>query len=125
MICWVRTAILIAASEGMANASSSELVCSDWVPPNTAASAWIAVRATLLIGCCAVSETPEVWQWARISHERGSVQRRRSRIIRAHSRRAARSLETSSRKSLWTFQKNDTRGARRSGSIPRSRAASR
>jgi hypothetical protein len=36
-----------------------------------AASASIAVRTMLLSGCCAVSDTPAVCVWKRISHERG------------------------------------------------------
>ena len=35
-------------SVGSAIASSKELVCSDWVPPNTAAMASMVVRTTLL-----------------------------------------------------------------------------
>ena len=46
-------------------------MCSDCVPPSTAASASIAVRTMFTSGCCAVSETPAVWVWNRISHERG------------------------------------------------------
>src|SRR5215472_3409078 len=37
--CWVRRAISAAFSVGRASASSSELVCSELVPPSTAASA--------------------------------------------------------------------------------------
>ena len=48
MICWVRSAIFTAKSVGSASVSSSELVWSDLVPPSTAASAWMAVRTTLL-----------------------------------------------------------------------------
>ena len=46
-------------------ASSSALVCSDWVPPNTAAIASMVVRTTLLYGSCSVSDQPEVWLWVR------------------------------------------------------------
>jgi hypothetical protein len=60
MICCVRSATRTASSEGSASASSWLLVCSDCVPPNTPASASIAVRATLFSGCCAVSDTPAV-----------------------------------------------------------------
>jgi hypothetical protein len=70
--CWVRSASRAASSVGSAIASSNELVCSDWVPPRTPASASIAVRTTLTSGCCAVSETPAVWVWKRIIIERGS-----------------------------------------------------
>ena len=65
--CWVRRATRAAWSLGSARTSSSALVCSDWVPPSTAASASIAVRVTLLTGCGAVSETPAVCVWKRIS----------------------------------------------------------
>ena len=65
MICWVRSASLAASSVGSASTSSSAFVWSDCVPPSTAASASIAVRTTLFIGCCAVSETPAVCVWNR------------------------------------------------------------
>ena len=39
MTCWVRSASRAAFSVGSAMASSKELVCSDWVPPTTAARA--------------------------------------------------------------------------------------
>ena len=71
MICWVRRATRTASSLGSASASSCELVCRDWVPPSTPASASIAVRAMLLSGCCAVRETPAVCVWKRISHDFG------------------------------------------------------
>ena len=45
---WVRSAIVTASSVGRASASSSELVCSDCVPPSTAARACSEVRTTLL-----------------------------------------------------------------------------
>ena len=63
--CCVRSAISAACSLGSASTSSRALVCSELVPPRTAASASIAVRTTLLSGCCAVSETPAVWVWKR------------------------------------------------------------
>ena len=69
--CCVRSAIRTASSVGSASASSKEFVCSDCVPPSTAASASIAVRTMFTSGCCAVSETPAVCVWKRISHERG------------------------------------------------------
>ena len=70
--CWVRSAILTACSVGSASASSNEFVCSDCVPPSTAASASIAVRTMFSSGCCAVSDTPAVCVWKRMSQERGS-----------------------------------------------------
>ena len=63
--CWVRSAIWAALSDGSARTSSSALVCSEFVPPSTAASASTAVRTMLLSGCWAVSETPAVWVWKR------------------------------------------------------------
>ena len=63
--CWVRSAISAACSLGSARVSSRALVCSELVPPSTAASASTPVRTTLLYGCCAVSETPAVWVWNR------------------------------------------------------------
>jgi hypothetical protein len=42
-----------------------ELVCSDWVPPSAAASAWIVTRTRFTSGCWAVSCTPAVWVWKR------------------------------------------------------------
>jgi len=48
MISWVLRAIRAATAEGSASASSNELVCSDCVPPSTAASASIVVRTMLL-----------------------------------------------------------------------------
>ena len=64
-ICCVRSARVAANSVGSAQASSSEFVCRDCVPPITAASACSAVRTTLLYGCCAVSEQPAVCAWKR------------------------------------------------------------
>ena len=71
--CWVRTAISAARSLGRASTSSRALVCSELVPPRTAASASMAVRTTLLSGCCAVSDTPAVWVWKRSHWARGDV----------------------------------------------------
>jgi len=48
MMIWVLRAMRAENSVGSAIASSSALVCSDWVPPNTAAMASIVVRTTLL-----------------------------------------------------------------------------
>ncbi len=73
MICCVRSATRTASSVGSASASSNEFVCSDCVPPSTADIASVAVRTMLLSGCWAVSETPAVWVWKRISSERSSL----------------------------------------------------
>ncbi len=98
-------------------ASSSELVCSDWVPPSAAASASTVVRATLLKGSCAVRLQPLVWQWVR-----------RVRLLRsfaptsfsslAQSSRPARILATSTNRSMPMPQKKLMRGAKASTSSP-------
>ena len=67
---WVLRAMRAEKSVGSASASSSALVCSDWVPPCVAAIASMAVRATLLNTSCAASDQPEVWQWVRSDSER-------------------------------------------------------
>ena len=72
MICCVRRATRTASSVGSASASSKPFVCSDWVPPNTADNASVVVRTMLLSGCWAVSDTPAVWVWKRISSDRSS-----------------------------------------------------
>ena len=65
-------------------------MCSDWVPPSTAASAWTVTRARLTSGCCAVSCTPAVWVWKRSISERGSAAPNSSRmILRPHPARGA------------------------------------
>ncbi len=105
MICWVRSASRAASSVGSDSASSYPLVCSDCVPPSTAASAWSATRTTLLTGCCAVSVEPPVCVWKRSIVDFGFVAPKRSVMIVCHIRRLARNLATSSKKSLWPFQK--------------------
>src|SRR3979409_804205 len=99
-------------SEGNASASSSALVCRDWVWPCVAAIASIAVRTTLLNTSCAASDQPEVWQWVRSDSERASLGSN-GFISFAHSRRAARILATSMKKFIPIAQKNETRGADR------------
>jgi hypothetical protein len=94
MMSWVLRAMRAENSVGSAMASSKELVCSDWVPPNTAAIASMVVRTTLLYGSCSVSDQPEVWQWVR-SIRLFAVFGLNSFMIRHHSRRAARILATS------------------------------
>ena len=99
-------------------------MCSDCVPPSTPASASIAVRTMLFSGCWAVSDTPAVCVWKRISHERGFFAPNVSRSSRAQMRRAARYFAISSKKSIWALKKNDRRGAKSSTSRPRSTACS-
>ncbi len=118
MICWVRSAMRADSSVGSPSASSRELVCSDCVPPSTAASAWIVTRTMLLSGCCAVSIEPAVWVWKRSIMERGSFALKRSFMMRAQRRRAARNLATSSRRSLWALKKKESRPAKASTSSP-------
>ena len=99
-------------------------MCSDWVPPSTPASASIAVRTMLLSGCWAVSDTPAVWVWKRISHDFGFLAPKVSRSSRAQIRRAARYLAISSKKSMCALKKKLSRGAKSSTSRPRSTACS-
>ena len=99
-------------------------VCSDCVPPSTAASASIAVRTMFTSGCCAVSDTPAVCVWKRISHDFGFFAPYLSRITVAQIRRAARYFAISSKKSRCALKKNDKRGANSSTSSPRSSAHS-
>ena len=117
--CWVRSAICAAFSDGRASTSSSALVCNEFVPPITAASASIAVRTMLFSGCWAVSETPAVWVWNRSHCARSVFAPYTSRIQRAQMRRAARSLAISSKKSMCASKKNDSPGANVSTSSPR------
>ncbi len=119
-ICWVRSAIFTAKSVGSASVSSRELVWSEFVPPSTPASAWIAVRTTLLYGCCAVSEQPAVCVWKRHIQERGSFAPKRSRMVFAQTRRAARNFAISSKKSLCELKKKERRGANSSTGSPAS-----
>ena len=56
----MRSATVAASSLGSESASSKEFVWSDWAPPSTAPSAWMATRAMLLWGCWAVRVLPAV-----------------------------------------------------------------
>ncbi len=119
----MRSAIRAARSVGSASASSKPLVCSDWVPPQTAAKPCSATRTMLFSGCCAASVTPPVWVWKRIFCERSSLEPKRSRMMRAHIRRAARNFATSWKTLLWPLKKNASRGPNSSTSRPASIAA--
>ena len=105
----MRSAIVAACSVGSASASSNEFVWSDCAPPQTAESAWIATRTMLFSGCCAVSVEPPVCAWKRSASARGFVAPKRSRMIPAHRRRAARNFATSWKKWLCALKKNDSR----------------
>ena len=109
----------IAASDGMSYASSYPLICSDCVPPSTAASACNPPRRMLFSGSCRTSVDPSVCVWNRIRIDSGRLALYRSRISRAHSRRAARNLAISSKKSLCTPKKYDSRDAKASTASPR------
>ncbi len=110
-------AIRAEKSVGSASASSSALVCSDWVCPWVAAIASTQVRVTLLNTSCAVSDQPEVCEWVRSESDLGFCGPNRETSF-AHSSRAARSLATSMKKFMPIAQKNDSRGANASTSIP-------
>ena len=104
-------------SVGRASASSSALVWSDWVPPCVAAIASIMVRATLLNTSWAVSDQPEVWQWARSASD-FSAFGLKPLMSSVHSRRAARSFATSMKKFVPIPQKKERRGAKLSMASP-------
>ena len=68
------------------------------------------VRTTLLSTDWAVSDEPAVWTWKRQAIERAFDDPNRSRTIRAHIRRAARNLATSSNSSDQAAKKKLSRG---------------
>src|SRR2546426_3517822 len=116
--CWVRSAICAARSVGRARTSSIELVCSELVPPSPAAMASYAVRLMLFSTCWRVSDTPAVCVWKRSIQDFGSLAPYLSRIRCAHSRRAARNLAISSKKSMCESKKKERRGAEASDFQP-------
>lgn len=124
MICCVRRAILTESSLGSASASSRELVCSDCVPPSTAASACSVTLTMLLSGCCAVRVEPAVCVWNLSCIDLRSLAPNLSFMILAHRRLAALNLATSSSMSLWLLKKNDSLGAKSSTFSPALMAAS-
>ncbi|CNH88927.1 Uncharacterised protein [Mycobacterium tuberculosis] len=107
---WVLRAIRAEKSVGSANASSSALVCSDWVWPWVAAIASMQVRATLLKASCAVSDHPEVCECVRRDSD-FALLGLNCATSSLHSSRPARSLATSMKKFIPMPQKNDSRGA--------------
>ena len=119
----MRSATFAECSVGSASASSNAFVCSDCVPPQTAANAWIATRTMLLSGCCAVSVEPPVCAWKRSASAFGFVAPKRSLMIRDQSRRAARNFATSTKKSLCALKKKERRSPNSSGERPASTAA--
>ena len=94
------------------------------MPPRAAAMAWTVTRTMLFSGCWAVRVEPPVWVWKRSSVDLSSLAPKRSVMIFAHIRRAARYLATSSNRLLWAFQKKLSRGAKASTSSPAASAAS-
>ena len=114
---WVLRAMRAENGVGSASASSSALVCSDWVCPCVAAIASIWVRMMLLNGSCAVSDQPDVWLWARSGSDLSDFGPK-PLTSPAHSLRAARSLATSMKKFMPIAQKNDRRGANWSTLMP-------
>ena len=117
-------AIRAEKSVGKAIASSSALVCSDWVWPRAAPIASIAVRATLLNGSCSVSDQPEVWLCVRRANDFGFLGLNFLTIF-AQSIRAARILAISMKWFIPIAQKNDRRGAKASTDIPAATPARR
>ncbi len=82
-----------------------------------------AVRTMLFSGCCAVRVEPAVCVWKRNISDFGFLAPNRSRMMRAHMRRAARNFATSSRKLLCALKKKESRGAKSSTPSPASMAA--
>ena len=120
----MRSAIRADRSVGSASASSNPFVCSDCAPPATAESAWMATRTMFDSGCCAVSVEPPVCAWKRKASAFGFVAPKRSRMIEAHSRRAARNFATSWKKWLCALKKKERRAPKSSGESPAATAAS-
>src|ERR1700691_919597 len=118
-ICCVRSARRADDSVGSPNASSNAFVCSDWVPPSTAAIASSVVRTTFSSGCWAVRLEPAVCVWNLICFDRAWRAPNVSWTIVAHSRRAARNFAISSRKFRSDEKKNESRGRNSSRSRPR------
>ena len=110
-------------SVGSASASSSELVCSDWVWPWVAAIASTQVRVTLLKTSCAVRLQPEVWQWVRSDSDLGFLRIELLHELAPTAAAPARSLATSMKKFMPIAQKNESRGAKASTSSPASMPA--
>mmetsp|Transcript_32342 Transcript_32342/g.70869 ORF Transcript_32342/g.70869 Transcript_32342/m.70869 type:complete len:246 (-) Transcript_32342:928-1665(-) len=98
-------------SVGRPIASSNEFVCSDCVPPITAAIASTVVRMMLLYGSWAVSDQPEVWQCVRSMSERLFFGLKFFSISVAHRRRAARSFAISMYMFIEMPKKKEMRGA--------------
>ena len=109
-------------SVGSASASSSELVCSDCVPPWVAAIASMQVRVTLLNTSCAARLQPLVCEWVRRLRERSSFGSKRLMSL-AQIMRAARILATSMKKFMPMAQKKERRGANLSMGMPASTPA--
>ena len=65
-------------------------MCSDCVPPNTAAIASMVVRTTLFIGSCSVRLAPEVWQCVRSISDSARFGANSFRMRSAQMRRPAR-----------------------------------
>jgi hypothetical protein len=84
----------------------------------------MVTRTTLFSGCCAVSVEPAVCVWKRNCHEDGFCALKRSRMILAHNRLAARNFATSSKKLLCALKKNESCGAKSSTDKPAFKAAS-
>ena len=109
-------------SVGNASASSSALVCNDWVWPWVAAIASMQVRATLLKASWAVSDQPDVCECVRSDNDL-ELFGLNCATSSLHSSRPARNLATSMKKFIPMPQKKDNRGANLSMSSPASSPA--
>ena len=116
--CCVRSASSAVSAVGSASASSWALVCSDCVPPRTAArAAWRPERR-----CCrSAGQSRSRQRFACETASSTSVGPAAESFAHdpAHIRRAARNLATSSSRLLWLSKKNASRGAKRRCRGPR------
>ena len=110
-------AIRAEKSVGRAIASSSALVCSDWVCPRAAPMASMQVRATLLYGSCSVRDHPDVWEWVLNDMDFGFLGLNCFTSF-AQIILAARIFAISMKWFIPIARKNDRRGANWSTSIP-------
>jgi hypothetical protein len=78
----------------------------------------------LFCGCCAVSVEPPVCAWKRSACAFELVTPKRSLMMRAQSRRAARNFATSWKKWLCALKKKERRSPKSSGERPAATAAS-
>ena len=116
--CWVRSASARGRLGGQRQRLVARVRVQRLLPPSMAASAWTRDAHDVVHRAAARSgSSPPSGRGSEASRAR-VLAPKRSRMIRAQSRRAARNLATSSRKSLCALKKNESRGANSSTSRP-------